>query len=59
MMAAYPALFVQIKDPKDVAENTRDVSAIAKTWRGAEHRLEPGRFQIEAWLISEMDQKMM
>jgi len=58
VMAAQAAFSVRIKDSKDVSENTKNAQAIAKAWRGAVHRLDPDRFQIEALVTPELDQKI-
>jgi hypothetical protein len=42
----------------DVSENTKSAQAIAKGWRSAVHALDPDRFQIEAMVASELDQKI-
>lgn len=58
VMAAQAAFAVRIKDSKDVSENTKNAQAIAKSWRGAVHKLDPDRFQIEAMVTPELDQKI-
>jgi len=54
--AAQLAFSVRLKDSSNVSENTRNAQAIAKTWRGAVHKLDPDRFQIEAMVTPELDQ---
>jgi len=56
--AAQLAFSVRLKDSSDVSENTKNAQAIAKAWRGAVHKLEPDRFQIEAMVTPELDQKI-
>ncbi len=56
--AAQLAFSVRLKDSTDVSENTKNAQAIAKAWRGAVHRLNPDRFQIEAMVTPELDQKI-
>jgi hypothetical protein len=56
--AAQLAFAVRLKDSCDVSENTKNAQAIAKAWRGAVHRLNPDRFQIEAMVTPELDQKI-
>ena len=56
--AAQLAFSVRLKDSSDVSENTRNAQAIAKAWRGAVHKLDPDRFQIEAMVTPELDQKI-
>ncbi len=58
MTAAQLAFSVRLKDSTDVSENTKNAQAIAKAWRGAVHRLNPDRFQIEAMVTPELDQKI-
>jgi hypothetical protein len=58
VLAAQAAFSVRIKDSKDVSENTKNAQAIAKAWRGAVHKLDPDRFQIEAMVAPELDQKI-
>jgi hypothetical protein len=55
--AAQLALSVRLKD-SDLSENTKNAQAIAKAWRGAVHNLNPDRFQIEAMVARELDQKI-
>jgi hypothetical protein len=56
--AAQIAFAVRIKNSSDVSENTKNAQAIAKAWRGAVHTLDPDRFQIEALVTPELDQKL-
>src|SRR6202140_2241257 len=49
---------VRLKNSSDVSENTKNAQAIAKAWRGAVHTLDPDRFQIEAMVTPELDQKI-
>jgi hypothetical protein len=56
--AAQLAFSVRLKDSSDVSENTKNAQAIAKVWRGAVHRLDSDRFQIEAMVTPELDQKI-
>jgi len=56
--AAQIAFSVRLKDSSDVSENTKNAQAIAKAWRGAVHTLDPDRFQIEALVTPELDQKI-
>jgi hypothetical protein len=58
VLAAQAAFSVRIKDSKDVSENTKNAQAIAKVWRSAVHKLDPDRFQIEALVTPELDQKI-
>lgn len=52
------AFSVRLKDSSDVSENTKNAQAIAKSWRGAVHKLDPDRFQIEAMVTPELDQQI-
>jgi hypothetical protein len=56
--AAQVAFSARIKDSSDVSENTKNAQAIAKAWRGAVNTLDPDRFQIEALVTPELDQKL-
>jgi hypothetical protein len=56
--AAQLAFSVRLKDCSDVSENTKNAQAIAKAWRGAVHELDADRFQIEAMVAPELDQKI-
>jgi hypothetical protein len=56
--AAQLAFSLRIRGSSDVSENTKNAQAIAKHWRGAVHELDPDRFQIEAMVAPELDQKI-
>jgi hypothetical protein len=56
--AAQLAFSSRIKGSSDVSENTKNAQAIAKAWRSAVHRLDPDRFQIEALVAPELDQRI-
>jgi hypothetical protein len=56
--AAQIAFSVRLKDSSDVSQNTKNAQAIAKAWRGAVHELDPDRFQIEAMVAPDLDQKI-
>src|SRR5262249_29376290 len=56
--AAQLAFAVRLKDSTDVSDNTKNAQAIAKAWRAAVHDLDPDRFQIEAMVAPELDQKL-
>lgn len=56
--AAQRAFSARLKDSSNVSENTRNAQAIAKAWRGAVHKLDPERFQLEAIVTPELDQKI-
>lgn len=56
--AAQHAFSDRLKDSTDVSENTKNAQAIAKAWRAAVHKLDPDRFQIEAMVTPELDQKI-
>src|ERR1035437_4714952 len=56
--AAQLAFSVRLKNLSDVSENTKNAQAIAKAWRGAVYELEPDRFQIEAMVAPDLDQKI-
>jgi hypothetical protein len=56
--AAQLAFSVRLKGSSNVSENTKNAQAIAKSWRGAVHKLDPDRFEIEAMVAPELDQKI-
>src|SRR5207249_823298 len=56
--AAQTAFATRIKGSSDVSENTKNAQAIAKAWRKAVHELDPDRFQIEAMVAPDLDQKI-
>src|SRR5580698_1591675 len=58
VQAAQLAFSARIKDSNDISENTKNAQAIGKAWRGAVHALDPDRFQIEAIVSPELDQKI-
>lgn len=58
LRAAQLAFSARLKDSSDVSENTKNAQAIAKTWRGAVYELDPDRFQIEAMVSPDLDQKI-
>ena len=58
VQAAQLAFTLRLKNSSDVSENTKNAQAIAKGWRSAVHALDPDRFQIEAMVTPELDQKI-
>lgn len=58
VQAAQLAFTLRLKNSSDVSENTKNAQAIAKRWRSAVHALDPDRFQIEATVTPELDQKI-
>lgn len=56
--AAQEAFKQRLRDNNDVSDNTRNAQAIAKAWRSAVHILDPDRFQIEALVAPDLDQKI-
>ncbi|GEM_PF-1167134 len=58
VLAAQDAFAARIKGSNDVSENTRNAQAIAKSWRSAVHKLDADRYQIEALVAPELDQKI-
>lgn len=56
--AAQSAFSLRIKGSNDVSENTKNAQAIAKAWRNTVYELDPDRFQIEAMVSPELDQKI-
>ena len=56
--AAQLAFSLRLKDTSDVSKNTKNAQAIAKAWRGAVYELDPDRFQIEAMVAPDLDQKV-
>jgi len=55
--AAQRAFSARLKGSSDVSKNTKNAQAIAKAWRGAVYELDPGRFEIEAMVAPNLDQK--
>src|SRR5215471_17441369 len=58
IQAAQLAFSARLKDSAGVSEHTKNAQAIAKAWRGAVLELDPDRFQIEAIVAAELDQKI-
>jgi len=56
--AAQLAFSIRLKDNSNVSDNTKNAQAIGKAWRGAVHELAPDRFQIEALVAPDLDQKI-
>jgi hypothetical protein len=56
--AAERAFSLRLKGSSDVSENTENAQAIAKSWRSAVYELDPDRFQIEAMVAPDLDQKI-
>jgi len=52
------AFVARIKGSKDVSENTKNAQAIAKVWRKTVFDLDPDRFEIEAMVSPELDQRI-
>ncbi|HEV2340608.1 MAG TPA: hypothetical protein VGS15_02270 [Candidatus Acidoferrales bacterium] len=56
--AAQLAFSARLTESQDVSENTKNAQAIAKAWRRAVHELDPDRFQIEAMVAPDLDQRI-
>src|SRR5215831_19258626 len=56
--AAQVAFGRRLTNEASVSEHTLNAQAIAKVWRGAVLELDPDRFQIEASVAPELDQKI-
>jgi hypothetical protein len=56
--AAQLAFSARLSSEHTVSEHTKNAQAIAKAWRSAVHDLDPDRFQIEAIVAPELDQKI-
>lgn len=56
--AAQIAFSARIKNSSDVSDNTKNAQQIAKSWRSAVHVLGPDRFQIEALVSPDLDQRI-
>ncbi len=56
--AAQRAFSARLKNTSDVSENTKNAQAIAKAWRSAVYERDPDRFQIEAMVAPDLDQKI-
>jgi hypothetical protein len=58
LKAAQHAFSARLRGSSDVSENTKNAQAIAKNWRGDVYALDPDRYQIEAIVASELDQRI-
>ena len=58
VVAAQSAFSGRLRVISNVSEHTKNAQAIAKVWRGAVHALDPDRYQIEAMVSPEFDQKI-
>ncbi|WP_243316709.1 hypothetical protein [Geothrix paludis] len=58
VQAAQEAFKLRLRDNNDVSANTKNAQAIAKTWRSLVHDLDPDRYQIEAMVSPDLDQKI-
>jgi hypothetical protein len=56
--AAQLAFSVGLNSEHNVSEYTKNAQAIAKAWRGDVHNKDPNRFQIEALVTPELDQRI-
>ena len=56
--AAQAAFAERTKGVASVSEHTKNAQAIAKAWRSAVYGLGPDRFQLEALVAPELDQKI-
>jgi len=56
--AAQSAFGQRLRDSSDVSDNTRNAQAIAKAWRSAVYKRDPDRYQIEALVAPDLDQKI-
>jgi hypothetical protein len=56
--AAQRAFRARLKNTSDVSKNTKNAQAIARAWRGAVYELDPDRFQLEAMVAPDLDQKI-
>ncbi len=56
--AAQLAFSLRLKNSSDVSENTKNANAIGKKWRSDVYALDPDRYQIEAMVASELDQRI-
>ncbi|OGS89588.1 MAG: hypothetical protein A2061_05515 [Gallionellales bacterium GWA2_59_43] len=58
VQAAQDAFKQRLRNNNDVSDNTRNAQAIAKAWRSAVYAIDPDRFQIEAIVAPDLDQKI-
>jgi hypothetical protein len=56
--AAQRAFSNRLKNSSDVSKNTKNAQSIAREWRSDVHKLDPERFQIEAMVTPELDQRI-
>ena len=58
ILAAQNAFKQRLRDNNDVSDNTRNAQAIAKAWRSTVHAIDSDRFQIEALVAPDLDQRI-
>lgn len=58
VIAAQNAFAQRLRDSSDVSDNTKNAQAIAKSWRSSVYELDPDRYQIEALVAPDLDQKI-
>ena len=58
VLAAKEAFKARVIDGCDVSTHTRNAQAIGKLWRAAAHNLDPSRYQYEAPVCPEFDQRI-
>jgi hypothetical protein len=56
--AAQLAFSLRLEGSNDVSAHTKNAQEIAKAWRCAVNALDPSRFQIEALVAPELDQRI-
>lgn len=56
--AAQKAFAQRLRGSSDVSDNTKNAQAIAKAWRSAVYELDADRYQIEALVAPDLDQKI-
>jgi hypothetical protein len=58
LLAAQAAFAARLSEGSNVSDHTKNAQAIAKAWRLAVHDLNPDRFQIEALVAPDLDQRL-
>jgi hypothetical protein len=58
LLAAQAAFAARLREGSNVSDHTKNAQAIAKAWRAAVHELNPDRFQIEALVAPDLDQRL-
>lgn len=58
VQAAQTVFATRLRNSSNVSDHTRNAQAIAKAWRSEVHALDPDRYQIEALVGPDLDQRL-